>query len=83
MDVWGIPMNGISIQPQPPLRPLNFHDHIPLEIQRKARDLFKTVDLDGNGLLSRQEITTMLRGLSSVANVDEDLKMWFKNADTD
>ena len=39
------------------------------------------VDLNSNGLISRSEMTTMLRGLSSVTNVEEDLKMWFKNAD--
>ena len=80
MDFWGIPLDGISV-PQPTPRVLNSHEHIPLDVQRRAMENFKSVDSNDNGLVSRSEITTMLKGLSSSTNVEEDLSMWLKNGD--
>ena len=73
MEVWGIPLNGVGgdmggVQ-------------IPFDVQKSAKELFKDVDLDGNGRLSRSEVRTMLAGLVLSTNVHEDEKMWFRNAD--
>jgi len=75
------PVSGIPVPSTPPPKDYNSHTHIPLDIQRRARENFRIVDLDSNGFISRKEMTIMLRGLSSATNVEEDLNMWFKNAD--
>ena len=75
------PVSGFSIPQTPPPKVYNFHDHIPTDVQRRAIELFKSVDLNSNGLISRYELVIMLVGLTSSTNIENDLNMWFKNAD--